>query len=477
MLIGFIYAMLTIAIVGYELSRKKRMLFDQFSVLSIFFLANIVIPATILCLSLDTGLAQADRIADFSLFGYFHHQAQPTEKFVLLLGSALAYCSLSLGYNFAAQRLDFSRQVIRGIKFQVRLAWIFIGLVFSLLMFVFGNTLVPGDPIGGLLLATYYRADDPYYAFERTPLNANIYAATTTFLLFSVLGYALSDEKRRTSLIYLVLTVVFVLLDALASGSRRPLLIVGILVYMYIGVRKAKYKVHYLFLILLASVPLLFFGKAILRDLSDLEVANIGVSDVTLLEQVVTAAGEYGLSYLESLGTLERYEGGPRFGVDHLFSVLRMIPLGMMGFEKPWPERIVRTSTAYLTGDPTAQDAPPGYLGQCWIDFPFIGFLVIPLFHGVSFGLVERGFRSINLQKSPFYLMAYLVAGYLVAMPLNSGTLDFICSPDIVLTVLLFFVLHFINTKRFGLGGVSKSQSQSITNLDANQPVVPQSGS
>jgi len=91
--------------------------------------------------------------------------------------------------------------------------------------------------------------------------------------------------------------------------------------------------------------------------------------------------------------------------------------------------------------------------------------------------LVERGFRSINLQKSPFYLMAYLVAGYLVAMPLNSGTLDFICSPDIVLTVLLFFVLHFINTKRFGLGGVSKSQSQSITNLDANQPVVPQSGS
>src|SRR6266496_2274563 len=337
MLIGLPFAMMAIAIIGYEFSRKKKMLFDQLSVLNIFFLGNIVVPAAILHLILDTGLVQADQIADSTLFGYFHRNTQSTEEFVLLLGAAVAYCSLWFGYNFFSSRTDFSRQTRQEANFKLRLAWVIIGLVFVALMFVFGDSLVPGDPIGGLLLSSYYRAEDPFYRFERTILNANIYAATTTFLLFSVLGYALSDHKRRSRFVYLLLAVLFVLIDALASGSRRPLLIVGVLVYLYIAVRKGKYKIHYVLAILLLSVPLLFFGKAILRNLRDLEVANIGTTDATLLGQVVTAAGEYGVSYLESIGTLMFYDGGPRFGADHAYSVLRMIPLGLLGFEKPWP--------------------------------------------------------------------------------------------------------------------------------------------
>ncbi len=469
MLIGLLFAVMAIVIISYEFSRKKKMLFDQLSMLNIFFLGNMVVPAAILHLILDTGLVQTDQIADSTLFDYFYRHSQPTEEFVLLLGSAVAYCSLRFGYNFFASRIDFSRQTRKETNFKLRLAWVIIGLVFVALMFVFGDSLVPGDPIGGLLLSPYYRAEDPFYGFERTILNANIYAATTTFLLFSVLGYALSDNKRRSRFVYLTLTALFVLIDALASGSRRPLLIVGVLVYLYIGVRKGKYKLHYLLSILLLSVPLLFFGKAILRNLRDLEVANIDTSDVTWLGQVVTAAGEYGVSYLESIGTLGYYGGGPRFGVDHAYSVLRMIPLGMMGFEKPWPERIVRISTAYQSGDLWIQDIPPGYLGQCWIDFPFIGFLFMPLLHGACFAFVERGFRSIDLPRSPFYLMSYLVAGYLVAMPLNSGTLDYTCSPEIVLTVLLFFLLHSINLRRPGL-------RESNSGRPANRNIARQGG-
>ena len=471
MVIGFLYAMLATAIITYESSRRKRMLYDQLSVVNIFFLAYLVLPAAILHVVLDTGLVQADRVADFSLLGYLHHRAEPFQKAMLFLGSVLAYSGLVMGYKLCAPRLDFTAQTRKGVTSKLCMAWILIGLVFFALMFAFGNTLVPGDPVGGLLLSTYYRAEDPFYAFERTPLNANLYAATSTFLFFSVVGYALSDERRRSRFLYLALTVTFLVVDTLASGARRNLLIAALFIYVYVAVRKGKYKIHYLLLIFVISVPLLVFGKAILRNLTDLEVANIGFSDVTIAEQFVGATGDIGQSYLESIGTLALYDGGPRFGMDHVFSVLRMIPLGMMGIEKPWPERIVRVSTAYQSGDPWMQDIPPGYLGQCWIDFPVIGFFLIPLLHGICVGLVERSFRRIGLRSSPFYLMAYLVAGFLATMPLNTGTLDYVFSPDIVLTVLLFLLLHFLNTGRLTLREIHQNR-QTVRRSAASIPGI-----
>lgn len=477
MLIGFLYAIFAALIIGYELSRKKRMLYDQLSIANIFFLGYLVVPPAFLNLVLDTELVQVDRVVDFSLLGYLHHRAEPLQKMILLLGSIIAYCALCQGYNLCVSRIDFSNQTTRAVNRKLRFAWIAIGLLFAALMFVFGNSLVPGDPLGGLLLSTYYRAEDAFYAFERTPLNANIYAATSTFLLFSVLGVALSAEKRRSRFLYLTLAGAFVLLDSLASGARRNLLIAALLVYLYVAVRKNKYKLHYFLSIFLISVPMLTFGKAILRNLGDLQVANLGFSDVTLVEQFVAGAADIGQSHLESIGTLALYDGGPRFGADHLFSVLRMIPLGVMGLEKPWPERIVRISTAYQSGDPTMQDIPPGYLGQCWIDFPFIGFFVIPLLHGACFAFLERNFRTMNLTKSPFYLMAYLVAGYLVAMPLNTGTLDYLCSPEIALTVLIFFLLHFINTKRLSLGTPTTQDRPGLVNSGTADPKVARQSS
>jgi hypothetical protein len=41
--------------------------------------------------------------------------------------------------------------------------------------------------------------------------------------------------------------------------------------------------------------------------------------------------------------------------------------------------------------------------------------------------------------------MGYLVFGFIVALPFNSGFLDFVFSPDIVLTVALLLLLHFVN--------------------------------
>jgi hypothetical protein len=455
MWIGFVYAIVAAAIAVFEFGRKKRIFYDQLSLLNIFFLANIAIPAATLHLLLDPGLGRTDGVYGFSLLGYLYHRAQPTERVILLFGYVLAYFALVFGYRLATHRASFSHQTAIRSNRRVPLVWVVIGFIFFGLMFVFGNSLVPGDPIQGLLLSTYYRAEDEFYAFERTPLNANIYAATTTFLLFSLVGVALATERRAFRWMYFGLTALFLFVDVVASGARRNLLIAALLIYCFYCIRTGKHKLYYLLIVLLFSAPLLYYGKAILRNLSSEDLPEkVAATSASVSVQVVTAAAEFGVSFVESIGTLALYHDGPRWGIDHILSVLRMIPFGMMGYEKPWPERIVRISTVYQCGDAFMQDIPPGYLGQCWIDIPFIGFFLMPLLHGACFGYVERAFRNIDVRRSPFYLIAYLVVGFIVAMPLNSGTLDYVCSPEIVLTVVLFAFLHFLNTRRLGLTAI-----------------------
>lgn len=184
MLISVLYALLAAAIIAYELTRKKRMLVDQFSVVTLFFLVYLVVPVAILHFLIDVASVPPDRMAGYAVVRYLHHIDDPLENLILFFGSLIAYGGLALGYRLVAPRLDGSGQEGVDVNHKVRFGWVSICLVFSFMMLVFGNSLAPGDPIGGLLLSTYFRADDPFFAFERTPLNANIYTATTTFLLF-----------------------------------------------------------------------------------------------------------------------------------------------------------------------------------------------------------------------------------------------------------------------------------------------------
>ncbi len=447
MLLSFLYVLLAAAIIVFELSRKKRMLLDQLSVATGFYLADIVIPAILLHLILDTGLVNVDSIDSLQLLYRYYRLVQPVDKWIAFLGTMVAYLGLVIGYKyFEGRGLPKQKLTIR-TEFPLRLVWIILFLVFCGLALVYGNSLMPGNPLEGLLLSTYFRAEDPFYAFERTAVNANIYSCFHAFLLVSVLGFALYDENRKGRIVYLVSTFLFIVFDAVASGARRNLLIAALIIYTYVANRSGKYKMQYLLPLFLIAVPLLNYGKEFLRNLTDLDISSFVDTDVTYPRQALTTAYEAGLSHVESLGTLVFYNGPPRFGVDHLFSALRMIPLGLFGFEKPWPERIVRISTAYLSGDPTTQDIPPGYIGQCWIDFPYIGFFLIPVLHGAVFAFVDRRFDSIDLPKSPFYLMVYLIVGYVVAMPLVNGSLDFVFSIDLFYAVILVSMLHFTNSK------------------------------
>jgi hypothetical protein len=446
-LLALAYVLLAWAVIAYERGRQKPLRFDQLSVASIFFLANVAVPAAVIHLVVDGGLLTPAAVAESPLLESAFRRLTGAEEWTVFIGSCLAFAALAVGYRLVVRRhgqepdgVAVEAKVVRAST-GATVVWVVLGLVLFVLMLRFGDSLAPGYPLRGLLLSIYYRAEDPYFDFERSTFNATAYALTHTFLLIALIGYALADEQRRRRYLLLGLTLLFVAIAVVASGARRTLLIVALIVYVYAANRRNSYRVKLLVGILVAAVPLLYFGKAFLRGIGAADGMEIDTG-VPWLNQVLVAASEIGISHVESLGTVSLYDGGPRLAVDHVLSVLRFMPDGILGLHIPWPERIVRISTAYLTGDPNAQDVPPGYIGQCWIDLPAIGFMVAPLLHGMTFGLVERVFRRVDLRASPAYLMGYILFGYIVALPLNSGTLDFVFGIDIAATVFVLLVLN-----------------------------------
>jgi hypothetical protein len=437
-LLAIAYVLLAAAVIAHERRRAAALRLDQLSIASLFFLANIAAPAAIIHLLVDGGLVRPASVGVFPVLENVYQHLTGPEEWTVFAGSCLAFIGLAAGYRVGAGSTDAERAIAKTSTRTV-LAWGGVGAVLFLAMLSFGNALYPGDPVRGLLLSTFYRAEDPVFAFDRGGFPALAYILTHTFLLIALLGFGLATEHPRGRRLILTLAVVFTATAAVASGARRPVLIVALVLWIYAANRAHSYRLKGLAVILAASVPLLYFGKAFLRGVGTGDAVGLDDS-VPWLNQVLVAASEIGISHVESLGTISLYHGGPRLGMDHALSVLRFVP-DNLGMRIDWPARIVRISTAYLTGDPNQQDAPPGYIGQCWIDLPVLGFLVLPALHGMFFGWIERLFGRLDLKRSPAHLLAYVVLGYLVALPLNSGSLDFVFSIDVAATVLLLLVL------------------------------------
>jgi hypothetical protein len=100
----------------------------------------------------------------------------------------------------------------------------------------------------------------------------------------------------------------------------------------------------------------------------------------------------------------------------------------------------VRKTTEVFASSADA-DIPPVLIGQSWLDFPVIGALLWGLF----IGLQSRAFSHLSerLTQSPNKIALTVLASMIIALPINSGSLDFTFSTDIIiLTLLLGLVFH-----------------------------------
>ena len=164
----------------------------------------------------------------------------------------------------------------------------------------------------------------------------------------------------------------------------------------------------------------------------------------SLENQILRAFSDLGITIIESFATLQNFGFEPRFGIDHILSVLRRIPAkGLLGLENFFPERIVRITTSrFISAD--AADIPPGLLGASWLDFPFIGALVWGFVLGSQAYLVGYFFK--NKVLNPVGAMLMVTIMFIVALPIDTGSYDYTLSVDMIF--LSFILMTSIKIKK-----------------------------
>ncbi|MEL4254250.1 hypothetical protein AAEH95_03920 [Shewanella xiamenensis] len=272
---------------------------------------------------------------------------------------------------------------------------------------------------------------------ERNFINANLFSLTQSFLFFSVLLLFCFAKNTQTGEIgrrkYLIFSLIFIL--AVFCVARRSFLIPVLLWFMTMLLLTGKTNfLAYLKLLLPLSI-LVFFGKNLLSFFSGARSVAVVNDDFGFWQFVLKVTCDVGITNVESFATFLYMTDYIRYGQDHVYSILQRVPDGTLGFDMGLPERIVRISTEIFT-DKYQADIPPGFIGQMWLDFNVFG----PVLYSASLSLlmffvefVRRLFLIDAVSCSFFSLIIFIFF-----LPLNSGSLDFNFSIDILFVFFLF---------------------------------------
>ena len=271
----------------------------------------------------------------------------------------------------------------------------------------------------------------------RTFFSANAFSLTQTlmFLAAGVFFIYQCENKRFRAMAFFVL----MLLAAILMGSRRGFIFPVVIIYLSFVLLRRNVYWQRMMLVIPVVVIWLGFGKEWLGSFAyDVDAGRLLGNYDSLGSMLLRSFSEIGISQIQSLAVFQHFEITARLGTDHLLSVLRRIPDGMIGLEIDWPERIVRKTTKVFTSSAEA-DIPPGLIGQSWLDFPVLGAFLWGVFIGLQALFVNR--LSSRLIQSPSKISLIVLASVIIALPINTGSLDYTFTVDIMMLVLLLGVL------------------------------------
>ncbi|MCD6732474.1 MAG: hypothetical protein LT103_02615 [Burkholderiaceae bacterium] len=433
-------------IVLYESSRVARHGADSMSLFMLIFGIQCVLPLA--CLGLFFSFASDRVVTEIPLFDGIYEQVRPLD-FALAVACAAMFAMVGyLAYAVTVSQLSALHEWRRprqiGVHRRAYVLIVVVGLLSGVyLLLSFGNGL-----LGGYASLVRFRNLDE--SIERGFVNANLFSLTQTFLFVGMLAPFVMGRANRLARAW---PIWFLIVAVLASFgvSRRAVFIPVFFSVLVVLLRKGRVGILGPLIVGMLAGIVVVFGKPFLNVIAG-NRSSVDVDPEALARYVLLFVSDVGISAVESLGTIAMIDVPLRFGIDHLFSILRRIPTGMMGLEPFLPERFVRYSTEVFLG-PDALDVPPGFLGQMWIDFWAFGPVVYGLVIGPLLGCIEtvrRGFVNDWPAAALFSLFLFVFA-----LPLNTGSLDFNFYVDIVgLFLLAFFFVRTSDTR----GAASSSE-------------------
>ncbi len=436
-----IVAVSSLGIFVIEAARSRFRAFDTFSVFLVIYLLQVLAPSGVIFLILAFRGIEGVQVGN-PFFDRVYNAASASDALIM---GAFSTIFLALAFIVFRAMCGASMARIRPAKLTLRIApWRLRGLVaigIALDLVLVFSLSSDGSIIDGYRNLIRFRTLAP--EIERTALTANLFALTQTFLLLGFLGLFLPSRGRFRGLRFLFWCGVVILLG-LACASRRSILIPPILFLFACLLAGRVARVWHVALLGAIGGVVIFGGKQALSHIGG-QTSTFIVPVRSPAENMLYLASDIGISSVESLGTIALAEMPPRVGVDHALSIARRVPEGALGFEDPFPARIVRYTTEIFV-DADAADVPPGFIGMMWLDFRWFGPAIYGVACGLLLGLLERVRRLfvIDLQASAIFAVILFVA----LLPINTGSLDYSFSVDIIaLTILLPSVICIIRLR------------------------------
>lgn len=437
------YALLTGVICAIEAKRIQRSGPDVLSLFMGLFLLQCCLPGIVIfgCLPF-TGF---DEPTDNPVFDRVFANMDFSSALLVLEMTAwfavLMYLFMGLGavvMRRVAPAPPASKWIVlRGSSSRLLIVLSF-GLILTLVAFwSMGDTML--DRYSSLIGFRAYSDD-----VDRSTLVNFAFLLTQAWLWLSIVALFVLLERRHRGLAW-YFCVVCALIFVVLSVSRRAVFIPILLVYFTLVLFDGRWRAKF---VLAASIPILLcvaFGKEALSAVA----FGGSVDDVlghyqTVAAVYLRAASEMGITLVESIGTINLLHMPPRFGVDHVLSIMRGSPLGWflhwLGQDRWMPTRIVRLSTEALATS-ADQDVPPGLIGQMWLDFQLVGPIVWAFGFAVQLCIVQWVFSwAIRTREA---IAVIVLVTFVIALPLNTGSYDFSFGDDMVaLALCLIFTFR-----------------------------------
>jgi hypothetical protein len=275
-------------------------------------------------------------------------------------------------------------------------------------------------------------------------ITANLFSLTGAFSIISIIGCLIFWNKKLSTKFFITITLVVLL--SLMTVSRRSIGIAALLLIFTILIKNEKLQTKWLFITGLFFLPMIIYGKRILFLLGNSQALTLdaisrgaeGFSGNVLLFVV-----NIGTSLIESWATFLYLDLPLRYGTDHILSVARRIPDGILGLDLDFPPRMVRLSTEAFLG-PEWADVPPGFIGQMWLDFGFFGPTICAMAFISLLSLLQLIYHHIEVDLPG--LGIFIIFSWVICLPINTGSLDFTFSVDILF--LIIFSLFMIKIKK-----------------------------
>ena len=436
-------------IVKIEIGRRS----DLLSIILFIFFLQIILPGIALPLLIFMG-GEDLYLGNVFLDRIYHGSNGLAVVLTSLLASMFVF-SLYVGYFvLSTRRVKWVEKTGRAL---IIVRWRLFGvLALGVVSMLYLFLSMPGASVGDKYfnLVLFRSQHESFFDDTRNFVTSNLFSLTQTFAISATfLFFYLKGNQGRISKIWLAVFVVLMIFMATFAVSRRIIMIQLLVIYFALVLKTGKWYFRRVVWVAPLALLLLGFGKDLIWQLP--QYLSGARSEVNLeyespVVPILNGFSSLGISINSSWATLMFFDDPPiRFGLDHIISVARRLPLGVFGVDEDqlYGPRIVRISTETFV-DGYALDIPPGLMGQMWLDFRILG----PIVWGLVFGVLLRYVQVIfsRFDRTWTSCGIFAVVAFVIALPINSGSFDFSFSVDIIFLMLfMWFVVRVKNTDQF----------------------------